>query len=58
MTEDLKDRVSALIVGAGSGLRLGGQPKALLKLHGKTLVEHIAEMARAFSSQIIVDPAP
>lgn len=54
MTEPLQARTSALIVAAGSGLRLGDRPKALLELEGKTLVEHVAQSVRAFSSQVIV----
>jgi len=33
--------VRALILAAGKGRRMGNKPKALLKFHGKTFLEHI-----------------
>ncbi|MFR9675565.1 nucleotidyltransferase family protein [Streptomyces sp. TR06-5] len=39
-------RVAALVLAAGAGRRLGGRPKALLRHHGRPLVEHAVAAAR------------
>lgn len=54
MPDSLKAKTSVLIVAAGSGTRLGGSPKALLELDGKTLVEHVVQAVSVFTSQVIV----
>jgi nicotine blue oxidoreductase len=38
--------VAALVLAAGGGRRLGGQPKALLRHHGEYLVDRAARVAR------------
>ncbi|MFJ4669110.1 nucleotidyltransferase family protein [Kitasatospora purpeofusca] len=42
-----RDAVTALVLAAGGGRRLGGRPKALLPYRGRPLVEHAATAARA-----------
>ncbi|MCF6522930.1 NTP transferase domain-containing protein [Streptomyces sp. JJ36] len=39
-------RVAALLLAAGGGRRLGGRPKALLRHHGRPLVEHAVRVLR------------
>ncbi|MEV4557698.1 nucleotidyltransferase family protein [Kitasatospora sp. NPDC049285] len=39
-------RVPALVLAAGGGSRLGGRPKALLRLRGRPLLEHALAVAR------------
>ena len=51
-------KVSALILGAGAGQRMGGQPKAFLRLVGTTLLEIAVNLVRPFSSEVIVGLAP
>lgn len=46
--------VSALILGAGMGLRMGMGPKAFLTYSGSTLLERAAEAVRSFAGEIIV----
>lgn len=58
MAENKRNHVSALILGAGEGLRLGGRPKALIELAGETLVERAIKTARQVASQIIVGVRP
>ena len=48
-----RDHVSALLLGAGSGIRFGGS-KAFLEVEGRTLLERVVEQAQAFSSETIV----
>jgi nicotine blue oxidoreductase len=38
--------VPALVLAAGGGRRLGGRPKALLRFHGRPLVEHAVRVVR------------
>ena len=52
-----RDRVSALLLGAGSGLRIG-QPKAFLEVGGRTLLEQGVEQVQAFASEIVVGLRP
>ncbi|MGR6973654.1 nucleotidyltransferase family protein [Streptomyces cynarae] len=40
-------RIAGLLLAAGGGRRLGGQPKALLEHRGRPLVEHAAGVLRA-----------
>ncbi|WP_371496204.1 nucleotidyltransferase family protein [Kitasatospora sp. NBC_00374] len=40
-------RVTALVLAAGGGRRLGGRPKALIRYRGRPLVEHALAVARA-----------
>ena len=48
-------RIAAIVAAAGSGDRLGAkQPKSLVKLGGKTLIEHSVELLRPFAAQVIV----
>jgi 2-C-methyl-D-erythritol 4-phosphate cytidylyltransferase len=54
MADSRPERTAALIVAAGEGRRLGGQPKALIALDGKPMIQHVIGTVRAFSSQIIV----
>lgn len=54
MTNDRRDHTSALIVAAGEGRRMGGQPKALIEFDGKTLVQHVTEAAMQVAGQVIV----
>lgn len=58
MTSSFYDDTSALIVAAGDGTRLGGQPKALVTVGGMTLIERVTQNLREFSSQIIVGVRP
>ncbi len=51
-------KMSALILGAGAGQRMGGQPKAFLRLIGTTLLEIAVNLVRPFSSEVIVGLAP
>jgi 2-C-methyl-D-erythritol 4-phosphate cytidylyltransferase len=46
--------VSALILGAGSGTRLGGMPKAFLQLQTQTLLERAILAVEPFCSEIVV----
>ncbi|MFJ1702493.1 NTP transferase domain-containing protein [Kitasatospora sp. NPDC088346] len=39
--------VTALVLAAGGGRRLGGRPKALIRYRGRTLLEHTLAVARA-----------
>ena len=50
--------VSALILGAGGGQRIGGRPKAFLRLGGITLLEIAVNLVRPFSDEILVGLAP
>ena len=54
MTALAPEKISALILAAGQGTRLGGKPKALIELGGSTLVERAVSAARNFASQILV----
>lgn len=42
-----------LILAAGTGQRLNGQPKAFLSLAGETLLERVARLGGAFSTSVI-----
>lgn len=42
-----RDQVAGLLLAAGGGRRLGGQPKALLEHRGRPLVEYAAGVLRA-----------
>ncbi|MGW9403352.1 nucleotidyltransferase family protein [Arthrobacter sp. NPDC055585] len=47
--------VSAVLLAAGAGVRLGRGPKALLPFHGRPLVEHLAaELRRGGCDRVIV----
>jgi 2-C-methyl-D-erythritol 4-phosphate cytidylyltransferase len=50
---DAKD-VSALVLGAGSGQRLGGVHKAFLTIDGETLVERAVRLVQPFAAEILV----
>ena len=50
--------VSALILGAGSGERIGGRPKAFLQRGETTLLEHTVALMTPFASEIIVGLPP
>ncbi len=50
---DPKD-VSAVLLGAGSGQRLGGVHKAFLTIDGETLVERAVRLAQPFAAEILV----
>ncbi len=49
-----RERVSVLILAAGSGDRLGSRPKAFLKLDGQTLLERAVAIVSPFAAEIIV----
>jgi nicotine blue oxidoreductase len=46
MTEKQAPLVAGLLLAAGGGRRLGGRPKALLRHHGRPLVEHAVGVLR------------
>lgn len=46
--------LDVLVLAAGRGDRLNGQPKAFLRLGTETLLERIARLGRALSSSVIV----
>ena len=47
--------VSAVLLAAGAGIRLGRGPKALLPFHGRPLVEHLAsELRRGGCARVVV----
>jgi 2-C-methyl-D-erythritol 4-phosphate cytidylyltransferase len=46
--------VSALVLGAGSGQRLGGVHKAFLTIDGETLVERAVRLVQPFAAEILV----
>jgi 2-C-methyl-D-erythritol 4-phosphate cytidylyltransferase len=48
------DHVSAIILAGGMGVRMGGQPKALLQAHGQTLLERVVIQAGDHASEVIV----
>jgi 2-C-methyl-D-erythritol 4-phosphate cytidylyltransferase len=48
------ERVSALILAAGSGDRIGRRPKAFLRLDGQTLLERAVALVSPFAAEIIV----
>ncbi len=48
------ERVSALILAAGSGNRLGSRPKAFLRFDGQTLLERAVDVVSPFAAEIIV----
>jgi len=49
-----RDDVSALILGAGMGLRMGLGPKAFITYSGITLLEHAAAAVTPFASEIVL----
>jgi 2-C-methyl-D-erythritol 4-phosphate cytidylyltransferase len=53
-SQPIGDEVSALILAGGMGLRMGGQPKALLEAGGETLLERAVRQARDHAAQVIV----
>mgnify|MGYP000870666195 CR=1 FL=1 len=59
-SNDCCDRrdVTAVILAAGSGTRLGGIAKATLEFRGRTLLHHAIEMVAPFASEIIVGVRP
>ncbi len=52
------ERVSVLILGAGSGDRIGRRPKAFLRLDGRTLLERAVALVSPFATEIIVGVRP
>ena len=54
MTSNFHDNTCTLIVAAGDGTRLGGQPKALVMVGGMTLIERVTKLVSEFSSQVVV----
>ena len=48
------ERVSVLILAAGSGDRIGRRPKAFLRLDGQTLLERAVVVVSPFATEIIV----
>jgi 2-C-methyl-D-erythritol 4-phosphate cytidylyltransferase len=53
------NRVGLLIAAAGRGERLGyAEPKALVKLGGKTLLQHVLERMMPLASEVIVAITP
>ena len=50
--------VCVLIPAAGQGERLGLGPKALLPLHGRPVIEWLAEKTRAAGAEVLVACAP
>ncbi|HJQ78194.1 MAG TPA: 2-C-methyl-D-erythritol 4-phosphate cytidylyltransferase [Acidimicrobiia bacterium] len=48
------ETVSALILAGGSGERLGGKPKALLRAGDETLLARVVSQARDHASEVIV----
>lgn len=48
------DEVSALILAAGEGRRMGDRPKAFLEADGVTLLERVVATVKPFSTEIIV----
>lgn len=54
MPKPAKKDVTALILAAGSGERLGGVSKAFLEYKGKPLIGHIADLIAPYCSTIIV----
>ena len=46
--------VSALILAAGMGERMGGQPKAFIEVGAATLLERVVALVRPFASELIV----
>lgn len=53
-----REDVSVLIPAAGLGERLGLGPKALLPLHGRPVIEWLADKARAAGAEVLVACAP
>ena len=51
------ERVSVLILAAGSGDRLGSRPKAFLRLDGQTLLERAVAVVSPFATEVIRVPA-
>lgn len=49
----MADSVTALVLAAGRGERLGGRPKAFLELRGETLLERAVALVRPFADQVI-----
>lgn len=46
--------ITTVLLGAGTGQRMGGLPKALLRVGGATLMEHAVERARILGNRIIL----
>ncbi|MEQ8194722.1 MAG: 2-C-methyl-D-erythritol 4-phosphate cytidylyltransferase [Rhodospirillales bacterium] len=53
----VKETVTALILAAGEGARLGGGPKAFLSYRNKTLIEHAAELALNHCTHVLIGVA-
>lgn len=47
------DEVSALILAAGMGERMGGQPKAFVEVGAATLLERVVARVRPFAEEVI-----
>lgn len=52
------EALDVLILAAGRGERLNGEPKAFLRLGTETLLERLARLGRALSSSVIVAVPP
>ena len=50
--------VTALVLGAGMGLRMGMGPKAFLTYSGETLLERAATAVATYASEIVVGVRP
>lgn len=48
------DKVSALVLGAGTGERMGNQAKSFVDIGGITLLERVVDRIGAFASEIVV----
>ncbi|WP_333822487.1 IspD/TarI family cytidylyltransferase [Pinisolibacter sp.] len=49
-----RDDITTILLGAGSGQRMGGLPKALLRVGGATLMEQAVQRARILGNRIIL----
>lgn len=58
MTGPPASDVSVLIAAAGTGERLGLGPKALLPLHGRPVIDWVADKARQLGAEVLVACAP
>ncbi len=54
MSIAVRDDITTVLLGAGSGERMGGLPKALLRVGGATLMEQAVQRARILGNRIIL----